>query len=237
MEDDLISCLTRQVKEEVIENYLTERRIVDLQMEEIHERAQKLHDRAEETGRRLNRLSYLVISPEMRERLISLLQIPKSSFWNECMEKKFTRKVRFIRVKSLTEKGRFRKLFSESYHRLRDLMESYRCAYEDLRIETRVVNSNISKFQRNFDLLSIISFLKSLDTCTLERKRFLGENFTPEELASVDRKLYLHPIAFESLDLPAPLSLPTYEVMEEPIGEFALEIYRKHQSSVKRLLR
>jgi len=32
MDEDLVSCLTRQVIEDVIENYLTERRLVGLQI-------------------------------------------------------------------------------------------------------------------------------------------------------------------------------------------------------------
>jgi hypothetical protein len=236
MEDDLISSLTRQVKEEVVENYLTERRIVELQTEDVEDRAGKLREQATETARRLNRLSYLVVSPEMREKLVNLLKIPEPSFWHDSLRMKFSRKIRFIRVRSLTERGKFLKLLLESYRRLYAQMERYRLAYEDLRAETKAVNDNISKFHGNFDLLSIISFLKSLDTTMLERQRFLGENFTAEELASVDRKLYLPTIPFETLKVPEPLSLPKPETMEESIAGFASEIYRRHQIQVRGIL-
>ena len=41
-EDDLLTCLTRQVKEDVIENYLTERRLVELQIEELESTARNV---------------------------------------------------------------------------------------------------------------------------------------------------------------------------------------------------
>jgi len=236
MEEDLIASLTHQVKEEVIENYLTERRIVALQIEDIYDRAEGLQASAVKTGRRLNRLAFLVITPEMRKALINLLTVPELSFWKESMDKKFARGVRFIRVKSLTDRGKFKKLLMESYHRLFDHMEHYRKAYEDLRNEVRAVNSNIAKFQHNFDLLTIINFLKGLDTHAIERKHFLGENFTAEELASVDRKLHIRSISFEELELPQPLVLRKPDTMEGTLSDFALEIYRKHQSHVKRIM-
>ncbi len=71
-------------------------------------------------------------------------------------------------------------------------------------------------FSKNFDLLSILGFLKSLDIGDLERKHFLGENFTAEELASVDQKLYIGAIKFEELRVPAPLTLPKPEARSLP---------------------
>jgi hypothetical protein len=83
----------------------------------------------------------------------------------------------------------------------------------------------------------MLSFLRNLDTATVERKQFLGENFTPEELASVDRKLYIGPIKFDELELPAPLALPKPEYAESPMTELALEVYRTYQKHIQRLLK
>jgi hypothetical protein len=81
-----------------------------------------------------------------------------------------------------------------------------------------------------------LSFLKSLDTCNIERKHYLGENFTAEELASVDQTLYIGAIKFEELLVPAPLTLPKPEAAEFAMTELANEVYRKYQKSVQRLL-
>jgi hypothetical protein len=236
MDDDLISSLTRQIREDVIQNYLTERRLIRLQMEDIAEQAEGMKSQARRTGRRLNRLVHLMIHPEMVTQLHALLSVPQPSFWHDCSRKSFARGVRFIRVWALTDRGKFRKLVSEAYHRLYRRMERYREAYEELSGQCRAVNSNIKHFQQNFDVLSMLSFLKSLDTSALERKHFLGENFTAEELASVDQTLYIKTMNFEDLQVPAPLTLPKPETVEFPMGELANEVYRKYQKHVQHLL-
>lgn len=236
MEEDLIASLTRQVKEEVIENYLTERRIVELQMEEIETRASETRFQALRTGRRLNRLAYLTVHPEMLRRLTGLLNIPTPSFWSECMEKEFSRAIRFIRIRALTEKGRFKKLLFEAYKRLYQRMEAYRKAYEELEAECRAVNINIVKFQKNFDLLAILNFLKSLDLTALEQKHYLGENFTAEEISSIDKKLHLNQISFEKLKVPEPLALPRPESIEESVSNLSAEIYRRFEKHIKEIM-
>jgi hypothetical protein len=236
MDDELISSLTRQIREDVIQNYLTERRLIRLQMEDIANQAEAMRSRAHRTGRRLNRLAHLMIHPEMVSKLYTLLTVPQSSFWSECSREEFSRGVRFIRVRALTDRGKFKKLVSEAYHRLYRRMERYRETYEELNGQCRAVNSNIKHFQQNFDVLSMLSFLKSLDTGSVERKHFLGENFTPEELASVDQTLYIRTINFEDLQVPAPLPLPDPETVAFPMGELANEVYRKYQEHVQRLL-
>jgi hypothetical protein len=236
MDDDLICSLTRQVREDILQNYLTERRLIRLQMEDIAKQAEGIRARAQRTGRRLNRLVRLMIHPEMVARLYALLSIPQSSFWNDCSQEKSSRGVRFIRVWALTDRARFRKLVSEAYHRLYRRMERYREAYEELGGQCRAVNINITHFQQNFDVLSMFSFLKSLDTCALEKKHFLGGNFTAEELSAVDQTLYIRTIRFEDLQVPAPLPLPKPEAAALLMAELANEVYRKYQKHVQRLL-
>ncbi len=236
MEDDLIASLTRQVKEEVIENYLTERRLISLQMEDIQNQADEVRSASVKVGKRLTRMAYLMVHQDMTEQMSRVIHLPEGSYWSRCIDFKFSRAVRLIRVRAFTDKGKFRKLVMESYNRLYTWMEQYRKKYENLQAECQAVNMNIKKFQGNFDLLTIIGFLKSLDTSLAERKHYLGENFTAEELSSVDRKLYMHTIAFEKLDVPQPLPLPKPEHIESPLGDLANEVYRKYQESVKRLM-
>jgi hypothetical protein len=236
MDEDLISSLTRQIREDILENYLTERRLVGLQIEEVEKLAEGARERALRAGRRLNRVVHLMIHPDMVKRLNTLLNIPQPSFWCDCSQKKPSRRIHFIRVRALTDRAKFRKLLVESYSRLYQWMERYRATFEELGAQCRAVNSNIKHFQQNFDLLTILSFLKSLDTVTLERKQFLGGNFTADELASVDQKLYIPQIKFEDLCVPAPLALPKPESIESSLQELAHEVYRKYEDRVQCLL-
>jgi hypothetical protein len=237
MEDDLISSLTRQVKEDVLENYLTERRLIELQIEDVQERAGQVQELAADTAKRVARLALLAIRAEMHQDLIKLLKIPEPSFWSEQLAEKRSKGVRFIRVTALTTKTRFKKLFLESYRRLYQWMGKYEKAYGELKAECQAANTNIKAFQNNFDLLTIINFLKGLDTAGIEKKHFLGENFTAQEMASVDQKLYIHSISFEKLDVPVPLSLPTPEVAEHSLSEFSSAVYEKYESQARNLIR
>lgn len=236
MEDDLIASLTRQVKEEVIENYVRERRLVDLQLDDIREQSREARLRAEVTAWRLTRLSHLMIDDEMRRKLAGLLDMPERSFWATYLYRKLSRRLPILRVSGLTHKSKFRKLVLESYRRFHLWMEKYRVVYDQLAGDVRAVNVNIDVFQKNFDLLSILAFLRNLDMQAIEMQKVLGQNFTPLEMASLDQKLYVKPLDFEKLNVPAPLTLPERDAMATAISNLAAEVYEKHTVQVKNRL-
>lgn len=236
IEEDLMSSLTRQVKEEVIENYLTERRLVGIQIEEIEDRVAQLKRSAVWVGRRLNRIVQLMVEKDMKDRLFAVIGIPHPSFWSDSTEKKFSRRVHFIRVSGLTDRRRFRKLVLESYQRFHDHMTTYHESYVDLHADCEAININIRNFQKNFDLLNILSFLRSLDTQSIERKHFLGENFTSEELASIDQKLHIKPISLAEYDIPIPFKTPDPSSVERILVDLSDEVYRKYEKQVRSLM-
>ncbi len=237
MEDDLVSSLTRQVKEEVIENYLLERRLIDLQIEHLRKQAEETRTHAWIAGRRLDRLAHLMIGREMLQRLLDLLGIAREDFWTTCLDEKFQRRVPLIRVRALTQKGRFRKLVIESYCRLHAWMGKYGLRYRDLADENRAVNSNIEAFRKNFDLLAILAFLRNLDTQGIEKKKILGENFTASEMAELDKNLYIKDIPMEKLAVPPPAALPEPCRVERKLLALADEVFLKYEQRVKKILR
>jgi len=237
MEDDLITCLTRQVKEDVIENYLFERRLIELQIEHLNKLADETRRLAWMVGRRLARLSFLMIRTDMQSRLQEILGMRAGYFWKACLNVKFTRKVRLIRVRALTQKGKFRKLLLESYSRLHYWMKKYERRYEDLSSERSAVNSNIDSFQKNFDLLSILNFLRNLDMQGIEKKKILGDNFTAREMAELDKNLYIMPVSMGKLNAPAPLGLPEPGLIKGKLSNFAEEIFERYGEEVKKILR
>ena len=237
MQEDIIASLTRQVKEEVLENYIAERRLIEVQIEDLGDLAKEARSKAIKAGMRLNRLAFLMVRPERRPALEALLRIPSPSFWECYIQEPFSRKVPVIRVGALTAKGKFRKLVLEAYSRSYLWMERYRSAYEDLQAECRAVNHNISIFRKNFDLLTILAFLRELDPLTMERKNILGDNFTSHEVASLDRKLFIADIVFEKFDAPPPIAMPEPSTVEGTLVRLAGEIYGAHAEEVRRLLR
>jgi len=237
MHDDLVTSLTRQVKEEVIENYLLERRLIELQIEHLNTQAAEIRSLAWAVGLRLARLSGLMIQPDMLSRLQKLLGIRPTYFWTSCLNVKFKRTVRLIRVRALTQKAKFRKVVLESYSRLFFWMIQYEERYEELANECSAVNRNIDTFQKNFDLLSILNFLRNLDMREIERKKILGENFTAMEMAELDKNLYISPVSMEKLEASAPLDLPEPGAIRGELSNLAEEIFQHYREEVKKLLR
>ncbi len=237
MEEDLVTSLTRQVKEEVIENYLLERRLLELQTEHLDAQAADTLRQAWVVGQRLARLSNLMIEPDMQIRLQELLGMRSCRFWVGCLHVKSKRGMRLIRVRTLTQKAKFRKVILESYSRLFYRMTQYKTQYEELTNEISAVNRNIDSFHKNFDLLSILNFLRNLDIGGIERKRILGDNFTAMEMAELDKNLYITPVSIEKLNVPAPLDLPEFGSIRVELSNLAEEIFQRYRKEVKKILR
>ena len=237
MEDDLVSCLTRQVKEDVVENYLGERRLIDSQIEEFESLAQAVRVLAEQTGKRFTRIGFLMLEPDALVQLLEMLAIPPHGYWDECLHKPFRGGVRFIQVIAFTSRTKFRKLVVEAYRRLHQWVGKYREAYRDLELECAALNQNILQFRNRFDLLTLLNFLKSLDVRALEQKHVLGENFSAEELSSVDQKLFIPNQSIDRFELPLPPEFSGNSLNEETLGLLAVEIYNRHAHEVRKILR
>ncbi len=236
-EDDLVSSLTRQVKAEVVENYLFERRLIELQIEHLHSMAGAAMQQAQEAGLRLARISNLMIEPEMQLRLDAILGGKPPGFWLTFLGAKYRGGVRLIGARALTKRAKFRKVVLESYGRFHARMEQYEEKYARFVEECSAVNRNIESFQRNFDILSIVNFLKSLDTLGIERKKILGENFTAQETASLDQSLFIRPIAVEKFHVPAPWHLPAPDAIRGKLCMLVEEICTRYPEKVSKILR
>jgi hypothetical protein len=158
-------------------------------------------------------------------------------FWLACLNMEFKRHVSLIRIRALTPKGKYRKLVLESYTRLHRCMSQYSAQYGDLSDERLAVNTNIDSFHRNFDLLTILNFLRGLDMQGIEKKKILGDNFTAKEITELDKNLYISPISMEKLNAPAPLALPGPGSIREKLAGICDEIYEKYGAEVKKIIR
>lgn len=237
MDEDLVASLTRQVKVEVVENYLVERRLIELQIEHINSMAGCAMQLAQDAGLRLARLSSLMIEPEMQLRLDAVLGVKPSGFWISFLNAKFKGGVRFIWARALTKNAKFRKVLLESYGRLHSRMKQYEEKHAQVEIECSAVNRNIESFQRNFDILSIINFLKGLDTLGTERKKILGENFTAQEMAALDQNLFIGLVSMEKFNVPPPLHLPAPDAIRGKLCMLADEIFVRYPEKVRKILR
>ena len=236
VKEDFLACLTRELKDEVMERYVTERRLVELQIETLQEQAHEVQRCALEAMKRLERLGYWMIYPPLRQKLVIVLKIPDHSPWREHLVKGLSYGLHSIALGALRKRTKLREIILKAYDRLYQHMGFYTRAVKDLGAECEAVKTNVQSFENAAELPVVLSFLKGLDGCAMEKSHFLGGNFTAEELASVEQKLRFRAPSLDALDIIAPLSLPEPYRVERALTELADEIFDQHQSEAKRLI-
>jgi len=222
MNDDFFSALTQEVREEVIENYVHERRLLEEQIHYVKELAGLAKTAWDSLLKRFARMCDLLVEPNFIDGFRDLTGLEAPAFDKiETGQPGYRKEVRLIKVRALTNRGKFKKLLNESYRRLFVWNEKYREAYQELQEECKAVGYNVKKFEDNHDLLTIIRFLKDMDTEVIKRKHFLGDNFTPEEMGSVETNLRFKPVRMENFGLIRPLKLPTPKAIQDQLNDLA----------------
>ena len=226
MQDDFISALTLEVKEEVIQNYLYERRLIEEQINYLNELVDHTVQLQERLYGRFARMYGLLCETEFINKFISLLGLKEAPFKGRIgTESKCKKELRLIKVHGLTDRSKCKKYLMESYRRLCTWNDKYREEYENLKDECNAVNHNIKKFESNHDLLTILNFLKGMDVDGIEKKHFMGENFSPEELGAVEKSLHFKPVQIEQFNLIQPPQLPDPHTVHDQLTSLANSIY------------
>jgi len=236
MKYDFFAALSDEIRDEALERFITERRILELQIEDLGEQARRVRGLGVEVGRHVGCLAYWLVNSEMRESLLRLLGISDLSPWKQYVEGAADYGSRFILVGGWRARTKLRRILIELYRRVCQGMARYRAAYEHLSTECEAVNFNISKFQDNSELFAVLSFVKALDTSTAEKSRFLGGNFTPQELSSVENSLCFHPVELCGLGVFPPLRLAEPEHVERDLRNLADEVYSRCPNEIRHLI-
>lgn len=238
MQDDFISALTLEVKEEVIQNYLYERRLIEEQIRYAEELAEHAAQLQELLSGRFARMYDLLFETGFINEFANILGLKEPAFNDRiAKDSKYRKDVRFIKVHGITDRARFRKLVLEAYQRLVTWNDKYKEACENLKEECKAVNTNITKFEKNHDLLTIINFLKSMDVGEIVKKHFMGGNFTPEELGAVEKSLHFKPVQIEQFNLIQPPQLPYPDTVQKELGALANTVYAKFSNKIKELVK
>ena len=238
MQNDIFSALTQEVKEEVVQKYLYKRRLVEEQFRYLNKLAEKVGHMQEKFYMCTARMYDLLNEPEFIDHFVNMLG-QKDTFFAKCFEKcpEYRKSLNLIKVHGFTTHAKFRKLFLESYRRLYFCSDEYKKAYEDLQEECRAVNHNAKKFEEGHDLLTIMSFLKSMDIKGLEKKYFLGDNFTPDEITSLETTLHFKPVRMAQFKLVFPTVLPNPQILQKQLSKLADSIYTKYRVRIKHFIK
>jgi hypothetical protein len=76
-----------------------------------------------------------------------------------------------------------------------------------------------------------------LDVEGIERRHFLGDNFTPEEMGSVETSLRFKPIRMEQFELIPPPSLPKLKAIQRQLNALADAVYDQCGDRAKALIK
>lgn len=229
-DEDLIAALNQAVKQEVLENYARERRIIEEEGNLLFETCCAFHGgmSAWDKGKML--LARALLTPEAARRFFRLAGLNPPE--EQCAPPDLV----FIPPKAWTRCRRFLKLIQRLYLDLwqarQDLAQERQKALS-LREE---VNQDILEFERNHDFLSLASYLRDLDPAELQRRKILGVNFSPGETAASAEALCFRPFSVERLGLdqePERLR-PPEEVLPASQG-LILEVCRQHPDQVDSL--
>ncbi len=234
MQDDIFSALTQEVREEVVREYLYKRRLLEEQFRYVNKLAENVRQLQEKSYMCAARMYDLLKEPEFIDQFVSMSGL-KDTFFAKCPE--YRKSLSLIKVHGFTTHAKFKKLFLESYRRLYICSDEYKRAYEDLQEECRAVNHNAKKFEKNHDLLTIMRFLKSMDINGLEKKYFLGDNFTPGEIISLETTLHFKPFRMEQFKLIFPTVLPKPSILQKQLSKLADSIYTKYGAGMKHFIK
>ena len=238
MQDDLISAMTQEVKAEVINNYLYERRLIEEQITYVKELADHAAQLQEMLFKRFARMYNLLPKPEFINEFVFLLGLKEAPFKDRIAdEPEYRKDVLFIKVRGLTDRSKFKKVLLEAYRRLCNWNNKYLEAYRNLIEECKAVNHNLKKFEDNHDLLTILNFLKGMDLEEITKKHFMGDNFAPEEMASIEKTLRFKPVSIKQFNLIPPPGLPELTDVRNQIASLANSVYDQFSNNMKTLIR
>ena len=238
MQDDFLSAMTQEVKEEVINNYLYERRLIEEQINYVKELAEQAIQVQGMLYRRFARIYDLLSEPEFIKKFAVKLGLKEIPFKKRmAADKKYRKDVRFIKIRGLTDRSKFKKLFLESYNRLYNWNNQYVEACNEVIEECEATNRNLKKFEDNHDLLTILNFLKNMDVEEITKKHFMGDNFAPEETASIEKTLRFKPVRIEQFNLLPPPSLPELNDVNDQMTSLANSVYDLYRNKMKDIIK
>jgi hypothetical protein len=237
MQDDIIGALTQEIKEEVIERYLYDRRLIEEQIKYVNELAELVKRLNEECFSYFVSICDALAEPEFVAEFARAIELEEPPFRTQFNHNPDDfRRSCSVKVRGLTPRAKFKKLLSEMYLEFYALNSKYKEAYEDFQEECNAVNHNLKQFQNNYDLLTILNFLRDMDADFVEKKRWLGDNFSPDEIASIEENLSFKPIRIERFKLDPPPLLPEPKTISRKLNTLADCVYGQCGERVKKLI-
>lgn len=238
--DDLLDALHYQVKEEVINNYLRERLILEEEIKEYTGRLEKYRIIEAEVREIRDQLACLLVTPQNFQKFFFLLGFsdpPLDRLGRADIEGRAPACPLGLTPRGFTNRGRYINLTLATYGILRQKVDEGQEDAEKLLSLALEINKDIKTFQMNFDLMAIINFLKSLDVDMLVKKKFLGDNFTAAEMSSLEKSLSFKTLNPEADGVRTWPELPPPDEARKLTADFMADVFRREKEAVLPALR
>ncbi len=238
MEDDIAKALAYQVKKELAERYFGFRRLIE-------EDTARYFKGIEETKKVLKkrlapeffRLYTLLVEPELQDELRQILGLKYLPFLEDYQKLSLEEKkalFKELHPKGFTSKGRFKRLLEDTYQRLWKKFQEYNETFQNLKVESEIINEEIKRFKEKFDLSEIMQFLKSFE---MTAESSLGHPDFKESVTSLEEELKFQKIASPEQFLPEIKDLPEPQKVHSPLERLANKAWKRHKSWSKELVK
>lgn len=213
-DEQYIQALQQAVKQEIIQNYFRERRIIEEEILLVTEAVSSWLGGLSYWEKHRALLGRALGSRPAWEEFCQIADIDPPSPRGVSLA---APAVGLTRIRGLTRSARYASLIRGLYQGLVNeaaALEQERAKALALMEE---VNQDILVFESNHDLMMLSSYLRSLDPAELQRRNILGVNFSAKEKALSAEALSFRPLkaAKMGLDSPGPRPRPVAQVMDE----------------------
>ncbi|MBU2550646.1 MAG: hypothetical protein KKB20_19715 [Proteobacteria bacterium] len=234
--DDFLDALNYRVKEEVVNNYLRERLILEEEYTEYQEELARY--RTLEAGAREARdmLACLLVSRGNLEEFFRLLGFDKPPFsrWDRG---ELAERQPFcpwgLTPWGLTRRRRYVNLIMHVYGRLQSKAAEGGREAERLGDLAREINEDVSRFHRNFDVMAIVHFLKSMDTTMRMKKHFMGENFSADEVGALEETMTLKKLDPQADGVRPWPDIPPIRQARQRVEDFLGRVFRREREAIQ----
>ncbi len=238
MEDDVAKALTYQVKRDLAERYFGFRRLIEEDTANYFRLLKEVSRKHEEKVlREFVRLYLLLRDKDLIEKFLQITGLPEPYYYDDYLtrSKNIRRRLfKALRPKGWTSKGRFKHLFLDTYERLRQAVEEYREAFQELQVEAEVINEEIRRFKEKFDLSEIMHFLKSLEGSS--DLASLGHPSLEKSVTGLEKTLEFTKVPPPEEFLPNIPPLPPLKKIHGELARLAKEAYRRHTEEAREIL-
>lgn len=232
--EDLVSALQEAVRQEVVENYFRERRLLEEECNILKEDASAYHGGLAATTGLEIQLALLLLEPLGAETFFSYtgLRLPEGYHGH-----KLKPVLPLKRVGGLTRCRKYLNLVKALYTQLWIHRQNLREEYKRLRDLLSEVNADIKRFELNHDMLALTAYMRSLDPQELQRRKIMGVNFSHGETSAAAARLSFKTFSAEKIELTSePVSPLTPSRVMEKAEPMLIEACRRNKGVVDEIL-